>query len=65
MQDGCKVYMDSYMAFQWIMLHGHMDFFPKPPPGGRYNTEARDRSLPKSHNRQSIIFLSCVSTSHE
>ena len=28
MQDGCKVYMDSYMdGINWIMFHGHLDYF--------------------------------------
>ena len=29
MQDGCKVYMDSYMALNGIMFHGHLDYFSK------------------------------------
>jgi hypothetical protein len=27
MQDGCKVYMDSYMASNKIMFHGHWTIF--------------------------------------
>jgi hypothetical protein len=26
MQDECKVYMDSYMAFEWIIHHGHLGY---------------------------------------
>ena len=33
-QDGCKVYMDSY---EWIMFYGHLDYSQKPPLGGRHN----------------------------
>jgi hypothetical protein len=33
MQDGCKIYMDSYMALNGIMFHGHLDYFQKPPLG--------------------------------
>ena len=29
MQDGCKVYMDSYMALQWIVFHGHLGLVSK------------------------------------
>ena len=25
MEDGCKVYMDSYI--KWIMFHDHLDYF--------------------------------------
>ena len=24
MQDGCEVYMNSYIASKWIMFHGHL-----------------------------------------
>jgi hypothetical protein len=27
MQDGCKVYMDSYMTSDGIMFHDHLDYF--------------------------------------
>ena len=27
MQDGCKVYMNSYMASNGIMFHDHLDYF--------------------------------------
>ena len=42
MQDGCKVYMDSYVALKWIMFYGHLDYFRKPPLGGRPNTNLGD-----------------------
>jgi len=38
MQDGCKVYMDSYMASNGFVFHGHLDYFQKSPLGGRPNT---------------------------
>ena len=37
MQDACKVYMGSYMGIEWIMFHGHLDYFQKPSLGGRSN----------------------------
>ena len=38
MQDGCKVNLgSSYTA--WIMFCGHLDYFQKPPLGGRLNTK--------------------------
>ena len=33
MQDGCKVYMDSYMASNGSCVHGHLDSFQKPSLG--------------------------------
>jgi hypothetical protein len=58
MQDGCKVCMDSYMALngslhgiEWIMFHGHLDYFQKPPLGGRLNTKQGDYDTMNAHNR--------------
>ena len=50
MQDGCKVYMGSYMAFEWITFHGHLDYFQKPPLGGRPSTNPGDRGTLNAHN---------------
>ena len=52
MQDGCKV----YMASTWIMFHGHLDCFQKPPLGGRPNTKPGDHGTPNTHNRWFILF---------
>ena len=41
MQDRCKVYMDIV----WIMFHGHLDCFQKPPLGGTPNTKPGDHAL--------------------
>ena len=38
MQEGCKVYMDSY-KLHGIMCHGHLDYFQEPSLGGRPNTK--------------------------
>jgi hypothetical protein len=39
--DGCKVYMDSYLrGIERIVFHGHLDYFQKPPLGGRPNTKS-------------------------
>jgi hypothetical protein len=51
MQDGCKVYMDSYMALNGIMFHGHLDYIQKPSLGGRPNTKPGDHDTPNAHNR--------------
>ena len=53
MQDGCQVYIDSYMApnGSWIMVHGHLDCFQKPHPGGLPDTKAGDHGTPNTHNR--------------
>ena len=47
MQDGCEVYVDSYMALKWIMFH--LDYFQYPPLGGRHNTK------PGDHGTSNII----------
>ena len=56
MQDGCKVYMDSYMASEWIMCRGHLAYFLKPPPGGRPNTKPGDHGILNTYNRWFILF---------
>ena len=38
------------------MFHGHLDYFPKPPLGGRPNTKPGDHGTPNAHNRWFILF---------
>ena len=45
MQDGCKVYMDSFMISNGSMFHGHLDYFQKPPLKGRPNTNRETMAL--------------------
>ena len=56
LQDGCKVYTDSLHGIKWIMCHGHLDYFQKPPLGGRPNTKLGDHGTPNTHNRWFILF---------
>ena len=57
LQDGCKVYMDSYMASNascrnpWLL-----GLFQKPPLGGRPNIKPWDHGTPNTHNRWFILF---------
>ena len=51
MQDGCKVYMDSFLhGIEWIMFHGHLDYFQKPPLGARPKIKPGDHGTPNAHN---------------
>ena len=56
MQDGCKVYMDSYMALNGSCVHGHLDYFQKSPLEGRPNTKLGDHGTPNARNRWFIRF---------
>ena len=47
-------------GIEWIMLHGHLDYFQKPSLGSRSNTKPRDHETLNTHNRWFILFLSCV-----
>ena len=38
-------------GIEWIMFHGHSDYFQKPLLGGRPNTKPRDHDTPNAHNR--------------
>ena len=54
-QDGCKVYMAFLHGIEWIMFHGHLDYFQKPPLGGRSNTKPGEHGTPNAHNRWFIL----------
>ena len=43
-------------GIEWIMFHGHLDYFQKPPLGGRPNTKPGDHGTPNAHNRWFILF---------
>ena len=51
-----STWMPSYMASNGIMFHGHVDYFQKPPLGGRPNTKPGDHDTPNAHNRWFILF---------
>jgi hypothetical protein len=41
---------------EWIMFHGHLEYFKKPPLGGRPNAKLGDHGTPNAHNRCFILF---------
>jgi len=45
--DGCKVYMDSLHAIEWIMFHDHLGCFQKPSLGGGPHTNLGDHGTQK------------------
>ena len=53
-------WMSSLRGFlhgiEWIVFHGHLDYFQKSPLGGRSNTKLRDHGTPNAHNRWFILF---------
>jgi hypothetical protein len=55
-QDGCKVYMDSYMTLDGSCFHGHLDCFQKSSLGGKLNTKLKDHVTPNAHNCWFIWF---------
>ena len=57
MQDGCKGYADSFPhGIKWIMFHGYLDYFQRPPLGGRPNTKPGDQGTLNAHNSWFILF---------
>ena len=40
----------------WIMFHGHLDYFHKPPLEGRPSTKPGDHATPNAHNHWFILF---------
>ena len=55
MQDGCKSPHGFLHGIEWIMFYGHLDYFQKPPLGGRSNTKSGDHGTPNGHNRWFIL----------
>ena len=41
-------------GIKWIMFHGHLDYFQKPPLGGTPNTKPWDHSTPNTHTHRLI-----------
>ena len=52
MQDGCKVYMDTFLhGIDRIVSHGHLDNFQEPPLGGKPDTKPGNHGFLNTHNR--------------
>ena len=43
-------------GIKWNIFHGHLDYFSKPPLGGRPNTKPGDHGTPNAHNPWFILF---------
>ena len=43
-------------SIKWTMFHGHLDYFQKPPLGGRPNAKPRDHVAPNAHKCCFILF---------
>jgi hypothetical protein len=43
MQDGCQSLHEFLHVIKWIIFHGHLDYFQKPPLGGRPNRKTGRR----------------------
>ena len=56
MQDGWKSLHGFLHGIEWIMFHGHLDYFQKPPLGGRSNIKLGDHNTQNTHNCWFIRF---------
>ena len=56
MHDGCKVYIDSYMASNGACFMVTWTLSPKPSLGGRSHTKLRDHGTPNAESRWFIQF---------
>ena len=57
MQDGFKVYMDSYMALNGSCFVATWTIFQNPLLGGRPNTKPGDRGTSNAHNLGLFYFI--------
>ena len=51
MQDGFNSLHEFLHDIKWIMFRGHLDYFQKPPLGGRPNTKPGENDIMNAHNR--------------
>ncbi len=56
MQDGCKVYMDFYMASNGLCFMVTWIISQKPPLASKPNTKPGDHGTPNAHNFSFILF---------
>ena len=47
------------MASKWIMFLGHLEYFQKPPFGGRPHTKPGDHDTPNTHTVDLFYFTMC------
>ena len=60
MQDGCKVYMDSYVASNGSCFTVTWTIFQKPPLGGRPHIKPLgDHGTLNAHNVDLLCFIMC------
>jgi hypothetical protein len=53
----CECKMDVKSTWiEWIMFHGHLDYFQKPSLGGRCNTNMDEHGTPNAHTHCFILF---------
>ena len=55
MQDGCKVYMDFYMASNGSCSMVTWTVFQNPPFGGRPNTKLGDHGMSNAYKRWFVL----------
>ena len=55
MHDGCKPYMNSYMALSGSCIMVHLDYFQKPPLGHRPDTKLGNHGTPNAQNHWLIL----------
>ena len=59
----CKILHGFQYNIKWIMFHGHLDYFQKPPREGRPNTKPPgDHGTPNVHNPLLYSISSCMRT---
>ena len=51
-----STWIPSYVASNGLCFHGHLDYFQKPPLGGKPNTKPGDHDTPQTHNHCFILF---------
>jgi hypothetical protein len=59
MQDGCKSLYGFLHGIKWIVFYGHLDYFQKPPLGGRPNTNGETMTLRMLTTIGLFYFIMC------
>ena len=47
----------TWIPIKWIIFHGHLDYFQKPPRGGRPNRKLGEHGTPNAHTIDLFYFI--------
>ena len=65
MRDGCKSLQGFLHDIEWSMFRGHLDYFQKPPLGGRPNPQNQDTMALRTLTTVGFFYFIMCEDPHE